>query len=420
MKKLISCLLILALMLTIFASPVIAAEVKGKGTFASPVSMNQKHTWTEKKDYLGDTISVEYSLTVKKVNKISTSDLKKLGFTESKNDSKYEIEYALIDLSLEMKNATITKVKGKGTISLSAFAPDIWGIKTADGITSLMGIKSSGFDGSLSKVITNNAKSKKITPGIKGSLKADGKVLAILLKGKTNYLVLRNYGIKNYNDSFIYFNLAASNGKASTPTKDEVVTDDKTPAKTTVDNSSGSGNGTLSSPVPMNKKYTWTEKRDTLGDTISATYSFTVKNVNYISVDELNALGFKEGNDDGKYEYDYALVDVVYEVKDATITKVKGEGSLYLSSYTPYLWGIRTQDNIKGLMSIKDYGFDGSISRVKSEVTKGKKVTPGVKESYEVEGQLLMVLLKGKTNYLVARNQSIKDYDSSFIYFKLN
>ncbi len=420
MKKLISCLLMLALMLAIVASPVVAAEAKGNGSFASPVSMNQKHTWTEVKDYLGDTISVDYSLTVKKVSKISVSELNKLGFKEAKSSSKYEIEYALIDLALEIKNATIKKVKGKGTISLSSYAPSIWGIKTKDGISSLMGIQTTGFDGSLGRVITNNAKSKKVTPGIKESLKADGKILVILLKGKTNYLGLRNYGIKDYNKSFIYFNLTGSSANTSNNnTNNNGNTGNDKPANNT-ETPSASGNGSFSSPIPLNKTHSWTETRESLGDTISATYSLTVKNVKIITIDELNALGLKAGKSDGKYEYEYALIDVAYEIKDATITKVKGEGSMYLSSYSPYLWGLRTKDDIKGLMSITDYGFEGSISRAKSDVTKGKKVTPGVKESYKVEGQIVMVLLKGKTNYLVARNQGVKDYDSSFIYFKLD
>lgn len=111
---------------------------------------------------------------------------------------------------------------------------------------------------------------------------------------------------------------------------------------------------------------------------------------------------------------------MVYEVKNAAITQGSGKGSLSLSSFTPYLWGIKTADGISGLMGIRNYGFDGSMSSTISGATKSKKVTPGLSEEYKAEGKVLAVLIKGKTNYLVFRNQETKDYKSSFIYFKLN
>lgn len=424
MKKLTSFIVVLSLIVTMFTIPTAAVETNNNGTLDSPVAINQKHTWTEKKDYLGDTISATYSLTVKKVTKISDSELNALGFKKEESDGKYEYEYALVDLAYEVKDASITKVKGKGTISLSAYSPYFWGIKTADGISGLMGIKSSGFDGSFSKAVSDATKSKKVTPGIKESFKTDGKILIVLLKGKTNYLTIRNNEIEDYKNSFIYFNLKYS-GESSSKDEDnkkqvdenQVISDEK--EISTSENKAADGDGTFNSPVSMNQKHTWTEKRDYLGDTISASYSVTVKNVKKLSSSELKDLGFKEGESDGKYEYEYALIDLVYEVKNAAVNKGTGKGSLSLSSFTPYLWGIKTADGISGLMGIRNYGFDGSMSSTISGATKSKKVTPGMKEEYKAEGKVLAVLIKGKTNYLVFRNQETKDYKSSFIYFKL-
>ena len=42
---------------------------------------------------------------------------------------------------------------------------------------------------------------------MKESFKAQGKVLMTLYKDKTNYMVIRNYAIEDYNSSFIYFKL---------------------------------------------------------------------------------------------------------------------------------------------------------------------------------------------------------------------
>lgn len=187
------------------------------------------------------------------------------------------------------------------------------------------------------------------------------------------------------------------------------------------DSSPATGKGTLSSPVDVNEKYTWSETESYIGDTMSGTYSLTVKNVKKLSVSELNKLGYEEVEKkaDDKYEYEYALLDVAYEVKDAAIKKGTGEGWAYLSAYSPYFWGIKTSDGLSNLMGITDYGFDGSLSRVISDTVNFDKITPGKNGSFKAQGKVLVVLVKGKTNYLVLRNQEIEDYDSSFIYFKL-
>lgn len=197
--------------------------------------------------------------------------------------------------------------------------------------------------------------------------------------------------------------------------------DEDTDTSDQSDSSPATGKGTLSSPVDVNEKYTWSETESYIGDTMSGTYSLTVKNVKKLSVSELNKLGYEEVEKkaDDKYEYEYALLDVAYEVKDAAIKKGTGEGWAYLSAYSPYFWGIKTSDGLSNLMGITDYGFDGSLSRVISDTVNFDKITPGKKGSFKAQGKVLVVLVKGKTNYLVLRNQEIEDYDSSFIYFKL-
>jgi hypothetical protein len=41
-------------------------------------------------------------------------------------------------------------------------------------------------------------------------------------------------------------------------------------------------------------------------------------------------------------------------------------------------------------------------------------------ESLKAEGKILLTMCKGETNYMVLKNEAIKDYDNSFIYFKLD
>ncbi len=182
----------------------VSTSEKGNGTLNSPVAMNQKHTWTSTEDYLDDTMTGTYSYTVKGVKKISLDDVEDLGF--KRPEAKDNLEYALVDILVEVSNAKLEQVDGEGDAYLSAWERDIWGVKTATG-ESIIGATDYGFDGSLRNAIRDVCKSKKITPGMKESFKAQGKVLMTLYKDKTNYMVIRNYAIEDYNSSFIYFKL---------------------------------------------------------------------------------------------------------------------------------------------------------------------------------------------------------------------
>lgn len=184
--------------------------------------------------------------------------------------------------------------------------------------------------------------------------------------------------------------------------------------------SSYSGKANFNSPVPMNQKFTWSETKKYLDDTVSGTYSVTVKNVKKIDADGVEALGFRRPQESEDTEF--ALVDIVYEVKNATIKKGTGQGYAYLSTaWDMNLWGVKTSSGMK-IIGGTDYGFDGSLSRVIDDAN-FKKITPGMNESYKAEGKILLTLYKGKTNYMVLQNEEIyqkDDYDGSFMYFKLN
>ncbi|MDF2988445.1 MAG: hypothetical protein K0R50_3955 [Eubacterium sp.] len=183
------------------------------------------------------------------------------------------------------------------------------------------------------------------------------------------------------------------------------------------DNSSAAGKGTLSTPIELNQKHTWSETKDFLGDTITGTYSCTVKNVKKITVDELEKLGYEKSPDDSIVEY--ALVDLVWEVKNATLKKGTGEGAAYLSTaWDIDIWGVKTPEK-DYIIGGDTFGFDGCLADGIRKVVDFKKVSSGMNESFKAEGKALLTMYKGKTNYLVLKNNAIKDYDSSFIYFKL-
>ncbi len=180
---------------------------------------------------------------------------------------------------------------------------------------------------------------------------------------------------------------------------------------------STNGDGTLSSPVGFNQKHTWTSTEDYLKDTMSGTFSYTVKSVEKISIDEVEDLGFKRP--EAKDNLEYALVDLLVEVKNAELKKGDGTGSAYLTGWARSIWGVKTATG-QSIIGATDYGFDGSLKDAIRAACNSKKITPGMEESFKAQGKVLMTLYKDKTNYMVIRNYAIKDYDSSFIYFKLN
>ena len=186
--------------------------------------------------------------------------------------------------------------------------------------------------------------------------------------------------------------------------------------------SSADGVGTLESPIGLNQKYTWSWTDDWLGDEISGTYSVTVKSAKKISVAEINKLGFKVPAADD--DIDYVLADIKFEVKDAKIKKIKGDGYGYMSSCWGFeMYGTSTADTryIGGY----EAHFDGGIGQAAYDACKDMdKITPGMVGSYKAEGKAIFTVQKNKSNYMVIENKGIKytdsNWDNRFIHFKLN
>lgn len=177
------------------------------------------------------------------------------------------------------------------------------------------------------------------------------------------------------------------------------------------------GNGTIESPIALKQKYTWTATDKKYAyDMISGTFSLTVNSSKKITTTDVQKLGFKKPADNDKYEY--YLVNATYEVKNAKIKKGdKGLGYCYLSSgWALDIWGTKNSDGNGLIGGCSDY-FDGGIGKKIYSID--KKVTVGMAgQSFKVTGNVLLSVLKGDTYYMCLRNEEIEDYDSSFVYFK--
>jgi hypothetical protein len=178
------------------------------------------------------------------------------------------------------------------------------------------------------------------------------------------------------------------------------------------------GDGTMESPIELNQKYTWNLDKDYAYDHITGTCSLTVKSAKKITTSDIAKLGFKKPKEDSSVEY--LLVNVIYQVKNAKLTKgSNGSGYSYLTSaWGLDIWGTKTTDGGSYIGGCTDYGFDGSLGRVSDKYD--KKITSGMAaQSYKAQGNMILQVVKGKTYYMCIRNEAIEDYDSSFVYFKL-
>ncbi len=209
------------------------------------------------------------------------------------------------------------------------------------------------------------------------------------------------------------YNVTSTAGEDGIPTQDgNSSSGSKTSGSTT------SADGSLSSPVPINEKFTWssTSQLTEKDNKISGTYSCTVKKVTPITKDEIAALGIKNSSSDSRIEY--VMVNILWEVKDAKVlinnTGMKSSLSTY---WTPNIWGVETADK-SWIIGTRDYGFEGSLSSAVSKAGTAR-LDVGMTESYSAEGKAIIPVYKNDTNYLVLRKSGEKDAEKSKIHFKL-
>ncbi|WP_165861357.1 copper amine oxidase N-terminal domain-containing protein [Paenibacillus paeoniae] len=187
--------------------------------------------------------------------------------------------------------------------------------------------------------------------------------------------------------------------------------------------SASSNKGSLKDPIKFNTAFTYKELinyKPEEYDTSSADYTVTVTKSVPITKEQIVDYGFKRPEDNPDLEY--RMVTLNLKVKNATMkSSGKDSGYRYLTTYRPYIMGAETA---KGdyVIGATDYGFDGSMSEAAYEALPDfPKVTPSTKgSSYEVNGNVILPVIKGQENYLViTKSDSTIEYSDRKIYFKL-
>jgi hypothetical protein len=180
-----------------------SSSSSSSATANSPVRAGDTYSWSGSEEYLGDTVSATYSLSVTKAVDLSLNEIEKLGF-ERPTDSK--IEYKMVTVKFNVKNAKITQISGDGYMFQDELTPNIWGSAAVDG-QYIIGGTVNGFDGSLKRAINAKVNYDKLTTGKAVSFSVEGKIILPVVKGQTNYLVIRNDFESDYESSKMYFKL---------------------------------------------------------------------------------------------------------------------------------------------------------------------------------------------------------------------
>jgi hypothetical protein len=89
----------------------------------------------------------------------------------------------------------------------------------------------------------------------------------------------------------------------------------------------------------------------------------------------------------------------------------------------PEVWGSKTSSG-GSVIGGTDFGFDGSIGKNTDEryPSPANKINAGSSAALiDYSGKVILPIVKGETNYLVMQRKNHDlDYDSQFIYFRLN
>ncbi|MEW9701270.1 stalk domain-containing protein [Paenibacillus sp. SI8] len=213
---------------------------------------------------------------------------------------------------------------------------------------------------------------------------------------------------------------------AGIPDKDNSGSAPATPTPAPQSRPSASGNtGSLTDPIAFGSSFTYTDNynyKEGEHDTTSVQYTVTVKKATPITRDEIEALGFKKP--EASSTVDYVMVDLNVKAANASMKKGSDSGERgyeYLRSYVPKIWGSKTLDGDAKIIGGTEYGFDGAFQRVLEDKVEFTKITQGNPGSYEVSGKVLLPIIKGQSNLFVLQKQDTDiEYDSSMIHFKLN
>ncbi|WP_265445926.1 copper amine oxidase N-terminal domain-containing protein [Acetivibrio straminisolvens] len=183
-------------------------------------------------------------------------------------------------------------------------------------------------------------------------------------------------------------------------------------------NTTNKNKGTIDDPVKFGDTYYWSAREEYIDNYASADYSFTVLDVQPVTLDYIESLGFSLNSNASNF--DYAMVTVKVTVSNAKVEY--GEEFMNLPFYRR-IWGTETPTG-QYVIGGTDFGFEGSLSDKAEEAvldSKGfiKMIKAGEVCEFSYTGKAIIPLTKNAENYLVVEKDASLDYEDSFLYFRL-
>jgi hypothetical protein len=246
------------------------------------------------------------------------------------------------------------------------------------------------------------------------------KISPVIINGRT-YLPLRaisdlvGVGVEWDGTTQSIYLSSESGNNTSTPKPQTSPTPNNTskPSNTTSKNA-----GTLEDPIKLGDTYSWSAREKYIDTYASADYSFTVKNVKPITLDDVESLGIRYGSN--AVHFDFVMITAEVKVSNGKIES--GEEFMYLP-FARDIWGSKTSTGMS-IIGGTDYGFEGSLMdncRATVEDSNGfiKKLKAGEVCEFSYSGNIILPLTKDAENYLVILKDGSLDYYDSFAYFRL-
>ncbi|SHJ57513.1 hypothetical protein SAMN02745136_00429 [Anaerocolumna jejuensis DSM 15929] len=186
---------------------------------------------------------------------------------------------------------------------------------------------------------------------------------------------------------------------------------------------------TFDSPVPLGSTYTYDKSFSRIGDKLSGEFSITVNKVTDLTDVELKDIGYVKGSieEENAEYYDYRLINVTWEVKDAKIIELAKNGpdaskyknNVYKRYIRPILAGVTDAKDSKSYLNIYTLdGFDGSFQSNMNDKFKWSTLELDSTVSFTMTGNIILPVLNYTENYLRFGKVGTNTYDED-IYFKI-
>lgn len=186
---------------------------------------------------------------------------------------------------------------------------------------------------------------------------------------------------------------------------------------------------TFDEPAALGSTYTYYKTYSRIGDTLSGEFGITVNKVTDLTEADLTDMGYVRKSDHEKQYaeyYDYKLVNVTWEVKDAKIVELAKNGpdeskyknNVYKRYIRPSFAGSTYAKDVGeylGIFSID--GFDGSFQSNMNDKFKWSTLELNETISFTMTGNIIIPLMRGGENYLRLHKVGTTTW-GEYIYFK--